>query len=134
MAFRNVPEVGKEFCDAEFVTAHLRLTDTFGNEIGTGISRACWLNEKADAADINVAETQHIVLLLRGGDQPNIASIPYKRRETTSCGDAISDGNIDLALDQIAQIEVTLVDGEGIPLLAPIRIGINTSTFAGQVV
>jgi len=47
----DVAEHGKDYSNAENITAHLRLKDWPGKEIGTGISRAYWLDSTMDMVE-----------------------------------------------------------------------------------
>jgi hypothetical protein len=54
--FRNEAVYGQRAYNAEDVTAHLILRDLNGQEVGNGVSRACWLNTSSDMVDIKVSK------------------------------------------------------------------------------
>jgi len=111
-SFRNVSTNG---VNAENVTAHLRLYDSGGKELLTGISRLCWLDSSFDMTDINVEETGHVVLLVR---KDRGLYIPWKRRSNTSAGDLLENGMVD-APTNLASMEITILSEWNRRLLPP---------------
>lgn len=50
--FRNQPIYGRTIGSVYSARVHLRFMDSGGAEIGTGLSRACWLGHKGDMIDL----------------------------------------------------------------------------------
>ena len=123
--FRNAEEFGKDFCDAEYVSAHIRLKDANNNEIGTGISRAAWLTHYNDLITIGVAESESVVLWI--SDRHGDAMIPCRKRAKGSyaSGSSIEDDAISVDLDKIALMTVTLLGANDKPLLPTVTIRIK---------
>lgn len=129
--FRNDAEHGKDFSDAENVTAHLRLRDSAGSEIGTGISRACWLDTTVDMVDIPVAETQTVVLFVYEGEYK--ASIPYQRRVSSGLGtDEIVHDFVEIDLSKLAIVEIELLSYRA-SLLPRVSVEIRTVVSNGRL-
>lgn len=105
---RNDPIVGVR--TAEGVTAHLTPKDAGGRPVGTGVSKACWLNTPGDSIDLVSGEFQHVVLLAKRGKD---LGIPWKR--WVEPGPMEADVvNID---ERVAILELEIVDSWGEPLL-----------------
>lgn len=120
-SFRNAPSFGNQISDAENVTAHLILRDEDGQEIGTGVSRVCWLNSSYDMVDIDVGESEHVVLLVL---KEQSLFIPFWKRRCDGGGDAITLESVEVN-NRVAAIEVTLLDSRKYQLLPKVAIKIS---------
>jgi hypothetical protein len=123
--YRNDPIAGVR--TASDVSAHLTLRDAKGEEIGTGLSKACWLNNPSDTVELEPGITQHVVLLVldnKGGG----LSIPWKR--WIGPGSRIDSGFIEPAR-VVEMIDVEILDSNGEPLL-PLS-SFSVSTHSGHL-
>ncbi len=123
--FRNEAIYGKRSYNAENVTAHLVMKNRSGQEIGVGISRGCWLNTPNDMIDIDVSESQCVVLALvhaKPNEQAAAVFIPCKKRANSVYGDSVTDEAIDIDPEQIAAIEIRLLNSWKFLLLEPTTV------------
>ena len=120
----SVRNVSTNGVNAEDVTAHLKLYDANRKELLTGISKLCWLNSVYEMVDINVEETEHVVLLVRKGGN---TFIPFKKCVTTSSGDYLENGKV-IAPPNLAMIEVTVLNAWNRKLLPSKFVNVSVET------
>jgi uncharacterized membrane protein len=107
--YRNTPATGVLM--ASDVSAHLTLRDAEGQEIGTGVSKACWLNNPTDTIDLEPGIPHDVVLLVT--DKKNV-SIPWKKWNLST---GQLDSDIYSVPRPVATVEVEIIDSRGEPLL-----------------
>jgi hypothetical protein len=109
VCYRNDPIVGVK--TATNVSAHLTLRNKEGAEIGTGISKACWLNTSRDSIDLESGVPEHVVLLVH--DKSGIL-IPWKRWVSQV---APLDSGFITPSEAVGIVDVEIVDSRGEPLV-----------------
>jgi hypothetical protein len=119
--FRNVAIYGKTIKHVFNAKAHLRFMGSNGEEWGTGISRACWLDHAGDMIDLAPGDSGCVIVLVSREDD---FSVPWIRRTRTQWGDTLSDERLDF--DSLPPtIEVSLLDDNSQLLLPPIVLEIT---------
>ena len=122
VCFRNEAIYGQRVESIHNAKAHLKLFDQDGAEIGTGISRACWLGEKADMVELSPGGGAACVLAIVSSKYRS--TVPYKRRVRAGFGgDIVKDESLDLE-NLPHTIEISLLDTDNQLLLPPIRVGL----------
>jgi hypothetical protein len=120
--FRNDAVHGKTIKPAYGVKAHLRFMDAHEQEIGIGVSGACWLGEKTDLTDLKADESRCVLLMILLTDGQMIA--PWKERRKIDWGaETIREKNFELR-EMPSTVEVRL--GHNELLLAPILLDMAT--------
>lgn len=76
-SFRNEPSSTMRVRNVNNVRAQIIYRDSGGQEIGTGVARACWLDSKSDTVNFPVGES-HTVILLVQWDHNKLA-VPFRR-------------------------------------------------------
>jgi hypothetical protein len=121
--FRNEAVYGKTVKPLHYVTAHLKLTDATGSEIGTGLSRACWLGHKGDMVDLVPGGASGCVIVLITNNKS--IAVPWKERKPDWMGDSLIDQALELN-DLPSKVEISLLDDGNQLLLAPIVLQISS--------
>ncbi|SRR6266481_2151986 len=83
VCFRNEAQHGKDVAAVFDVRASVTFLDDSGQEMGTGITEACWLGDSGDI-DFRLEENHCVVVLLVLRNKSLIC--PYKQYVTTSWG------------------------------------------------
>jgi hypothetical protein len=117
--FRNEAIYGKTIKPVYRARAHLRFFDSSGVEIGTGVSRACWLGHKGDLVDLVPGEAAVCLLVLLRNDRTT--AVPWKQRERSWMGDHLIDEYFEFT-DVPHVAEVSLLDGNSQLVLPPILL------------
>jgi hypothetical protein len=120
VGFRNEPIYGERSYRAENVSAHLIQRDALGQEIGVGISKACWLNNPSDTEDIEITESRCVVLMVTNKSE---VVIPCKVRPAIDDGTGVEDKTIPIN-NRTAVIEARIVNRFGL-LLHPLNFAIT---------
>lgn len=119
--FRNESSNSRRVADAIYVRAQVIFRDGNEQEIGNGISSACWLDCDSDSIDFRVGDSQ--CAFLGYMEQVDKLLVPWKERRHTWQGDAISLR--DNTFDGVASMEVRLIDGNNDLLLGPLVLDIS---------
>ena len=119
--FRNESSNLHPVTDAIYVRAQVIFRDSNEQEIGSGISSACWLDYYFDSIDFHVGESHCASLGYM--EQMNKLLVPWKERRHTWEGDTISLR--DNTFDGVASMEVRLIDGNNDLLLGPMVLDIS---------
>ncbi len=98
--FRNEPSMSRRVLSADYVRAQIVYRNSQGQEIGDGVSSACWLGHHFDTIDFQVGQS-HCVLL--GFLDDGRLLVPLKQREHHWDGDVINlaDRTFDGKVSQI---------------------------------
>jgi hypothetical protein len=122
VCFRNEAVLGKTITAVHNARVHLKFMDTTGLEIGTGLSRACWLGHKADMVNLEPGGASGcvIVLLKNNGS----IGVPWKERKPDWMGEILVDQSLELA-HLPSKIEVSLLDDTNQLVIAPILLQIS---------
>ncbi len=113
--YRNDPITGVR--TASDVGAHLTLRDAEGREIGTGVSKACWLNNPNDTIDLESGIPQHVVLLVTDKEA---VTVPWKHWKSP-----VLDSGFYTVPKPVASIEVEIIDSWGEPLLPKLTFSVS---------
>jgi hypothetical protein len=131
VCFRNDPISGTRISDADHVLAQLIYRDAQGNEIGHGVSRACWLQDYGDFIDFAVGDTRCV---LAGVVRNTVFTTFWRRARTTDgLGDTL---NIDYFEwpTTVASIEVRLIGNNGALLrTASISVTLEDDRLVGAL-
>jgi len=118
--FRNDAVYGVKVDSVQRARSHLKFLNVSGTEIGTGVSRACWMGDKLDLLDGGSSGCV-IVLMAYNGK----LIVPWKERKRTWQGDYVVDRVLELA-ETPSAIEVSILDGNNQLVLAPILVDVVT--------
>lgn len=119
--FRNDGIYGSKIRTARYLRAHLRFMDADGQEIGTGISGACWLGHKGDLMTLKTDESAYVLIVIRSKEQ---FYVPWKQRKLVALGsESIFDRDCEFAALPNS-VEIRLVDGDDMHVIEPIRLRI----------
>ncbi len=120
--FRNEAVYGETIKPVRSARAHLKFFDSEGSEVGTGFSRALWLEEKLDLFDLIPGGGSGCVVVILASDQK--ITVPSKHRANTSWGEAIKDEFDDL--EKLPRVcELSLLDSNNQLVLEPIRLELS---------
>jgi hypothetical protein len=117
VCYRNEPTAGIR--TASDVAVHLTLRDAEGKEIGTGVSKACWLNTPKDDIDLEPDIPQHVVLLVAEKEE---VTVPWK--EWRSSVGRLESGFYSPPRP-VASIEVEIIDSRGEPLMPKLTFSVS---------
>jgi hypothetical protein len=120
--FRNEAVLGVTITAVHNARVHLKFVDAAGLEIGTGLSRACWLGHKADMVNLEPGGASGcvIVLLMNNGR----IGVPWKERKPDWMGEIQVDRSLEL-VNLPSKIEVSLLDDYNQLVFAPIDLQIS---------
>lgn len=125
VCFRNQIGPGQKGGKSAFgVTAHIVLRDSKGQEIGSGISRLCWVGRAGYKVDLKAGEAEARCALVLCHDQQNKGknvTVPWKKITKTRWGEGLLD-QLFIPDQEPRTIELTLLDGNHEQLLTPVII------------
>jgi hypothetical protein len=115
-SFRNEPVVGKRVASV-YARACIVFRNASGEEIGAGISEACWLGDSTSpTVEFSVGESHKVILALFSD---GTLLCPYRRITHNHWGQGIETEHYRLDKDALKTIEVRIVHREEL-LLEPI--------------
>ena len=120
--FRNDAIYGQVVSPAKYLRAHLRFMDASGQEIGTGISGACWLAYKGDLMTLKADESACVLIVTKSKEE---FFIPWKQRKLVSLGSESIFDRDEKFTEPPNAVEVRLVDANSKLALEPVLLDIS---------
>jgi len=127
--FRNQPLYGVRCADTS-VTAQLVFKNATGEEIGIGVSGACWLNQVDFLFHLDVGNSGCVILIVRTNAGQFV--VPWKRLQNTGYGNVAATEVFELP-EEPKTIEVHLIDGSRQVLREPVVIDLEDVAEDGSL-